>query len=310
MYLRKTLCSALCLVMAGSLFAQKKAMDHDVYDSWQRVATPQLTADGAILSYQIAEQEGDMELIIRRVFDGREVRIPRGTGFLADGTWGWCLIKPEYQATRQAKIAKKKADQMPKDSLALINLTTLDVRKFADVKAFKTGADAMPFAAYTFDKGLVVVRPADGAVDTLKNVDQYIFARDGRRMAITFKKDKKDSLSRNEIVLYDPATGERTSLDSDKQYYGGMTFDDSGRQLAFLASTDSVKDGNKHCDVLLSEDGKAPRTVIGQDYSDRNGWTFNENSAPFFSRSGRRLFAGIAPFTGPKDTTSGTGMLS
>ena len=303
MQLRKLSLMALCLLAAGTLSAQKKAMDHDVYDGWQRVAGAQLTPDGSVLSYQIAPQEGDSETILRRVFDGKEVRIPRASGLVTDGTWAYCLIKPEFQATRQARIAKKKADQMPKDSIAVVNLKTLEVKKFANAKAFKSGTDAMPYVAYTFDKGLVVMDPASGSVDTLKHVDQYLFSRDGRNMALSFKKDKKDSLSCDAVVLYNPATKQQTVLDEGKPFYGSLAFDDAGRQLVFLASTDSVKDGNKHCAILLSADGAPARTVVAQGFTGKNGWTYNENSAPAFSKSGRRIFAGIAPFTGPKDTT-------
>ena len=294
---------ALCLAAAGSLRAEKKPMGHDVYDGWQRVANIQVSADGSVLCYQIAPQEGDSETVIRLVADGRELRIPRAAGVVMDGNWAYCLIKPLFSATRQARIQKKKADKMPKDSLAVINLKTLELTKFADVKSFRSGTDAMPYAAYKYDKGLVVVNPATASVDSLKNVDQYLFSRDGRRLALTFKKDKKDSLSRDELVLYDPARMEKTVLDADKAYYGGLVFDDSGLLLACLASTDTVKDGNKHCAILLSRSGQAAETVVSQDYSDSMGRTFNENSAPYFSKSGLRLFAGIAPFIGPKDTT-------
>ena len=294
---------ALCLAAAGSLRAEKKPMGHDVYDGWQRVANIQVSADGSVLCYQIAPQEGDSETVIRLVADGRELRIPRAAGVVMDGNWAYCLIKPLFSATRQARIEKKKADKMPKDSLAVINLKTLELTKFADVKSFRSGTDAMPYAAYKYDKGLVVVNPATASVDSLKNVDQYLFSRDGRRLALTFKKDKKDSLSRDELVLYDPVRMEKTVLDADKAYYGGLVFDDSGLLLACLASTDTVKDGNKHCAILLSRSGQAAETVVSQDYSDSMGRTFNENSAPYFSKSGLRLFAGIAPFIGPKDTT-------
>ena len=297
------LTAALCLTAAVMTRAQKPPMGHDVYDGWQRVTNVALSADGTVLTYQVAPQEGDAETVIRRVPDGRQVRIPRAGAVSMDGTWAYCLIKPEFQTTRQAKIRKKKADEMPKDSLAVIDLRTLAVRKYADVKDFKTGTDAMPFVAYSYKEGVVVVNPATASVDTLRHADQYLFSRNGRTLALTFKKDKKDSLSRNEVALFDPATMEKTVLDADKPYYGGLAFDDAGRQFVCLASTDSVKDGNRHCAILLSKDGKAPQTVIPQDFADGNGWTFNENSAPYFSKSGRRLFAGIAPFTGPKDTT-------
>ena len=293
---------ALCLA-AGVAGAQKPPMGHDVYDGWQRVAGVELSADGSVLVYQIAPQEGDAETVIRRVLDGREIRIPRAGSVSMDGAWAYCLIKPTFQSVRQAKIEKKKADDMPKDTLAVIDLKTLSIKKFPDAKSFKTGSDAKPFLAYKYDKGVVVLNPATEAVDTLAHADQFVFSRDGRQLAVTFKKDKKDSLSRNEIVWYDPASMEKTVLDADKPYYGGLAFDDAGLQLVFLASTDSVKDGNKHCALLLSKDGKDPETIVPQDYANERGWTFNENSAPYFSKSGNRLFAGVAPFTGPKDTT-------
>ena len=300
---KKLMTAALCLTAVMAARAQKPPMGHDVYDGWQRVANVALSADGSVLVYQITPQEGDSETIIRRVPDGREIRIPRAAAVSMDGTWGYCLIKPEFRAVREAKIKKKKPEDMPKDSLAVINLKTLEVTKFADVKSFVTGADAMPFAAYKYEKGAVVVNPATGAVDTLRHADDCLFSRDGRHLALIFRKDKKDSLSRSEIALYDPASMTKTVLDADKPYYGGLAFDDPGRQLAFLASTDSSKDGNKHCAILLSRDGMAPETVVPQDYADAAGRTYNENSAPYFSKSGRRLFAGIAPFIGPKDTT-------
>lgn len=299
---KKFMAAALCMA-AGVAGAQKPPMGHDVYDGWQRVASVELSADGSVLVYQIAPQEGDAETIIRRVLDGREIRIPRAAAVSMDGAWAYCLIKPAFQAVRQAKIEKKKAEDMPKDTLAVIDLKTLSLKKFPDAKSFKAGSDAMPFVAYKYDKGVVVMNPATEAVDTLMHADQFVFSRDGRQLALTFKKDKKDSLSRNEIAWYDPASMAKTVLDTDKPYYGGLAFDDTGRRLVFLASTDSVKDGNKHCAILLSKDGMAPETVVPQEYANEKGWTFNENSAPYFSKSGNRLFAGVAPFLGPKDTT-------
>ena len=303
MKIRKMFMTAALCLAAGMAGAQKPPMGHEVYDGWQRVTNVRLSADGSVLTYGIDPQEGDSETVIRRVLDGREIRIPRAASVSMDGTWAYCLVKPPFQTVRQAKIDKKKDDQMPKDSLAVINLKTLEIRKFENVKSFKSGTDAKPFVAYKYDKGIVVLNPATEAVDTLRHGDQFVFSRDGRHLALTLKKDKKDSLSRDEIVLYDLVRMEKNVLDADKPYYGGLAFDDTGRQLVWLASTDSVKDGNKHCALMLSKDGLAPETIVPQDYVNDRGWTFNENSAPYFSRSGNRLFAGIAPFVGPKDST-------
>ena len=242
-------------------FAQKPAMDHDVYDSWQRVTGVALSADGVFLSWSVVPQEGDGTLYLRRTTDGMTLEIPRGEGLRLSpaGDWAYCLVKPEFQATRKARIAKKKKEQMPKDSLAVINLKSLEISKIAGVISFKAGFCGMPFVAYSQDKKTVVLDPASNWADTLKNVDSYTFSRDGGKLALIFKKDKKDSLSRSEVVLYDLASKTRTPLHQDMLFYGNASFSRDGRDVVFLASADSVtaeRGGDRHCALLLSRGGK------------------------------------------------------
>ena len=47
-------------------------------------------------------------------------------------------IKPFFKETRQAKIKKKKADEMPKDSLAIVELGKDSVWKKPAIKGYKT----------------------------------------------------------------------------------------------------------------------------------------------------------------------------
>ena len=215
--MKRTLSVLLALAFGVAAFGQKPAMDHDVYDSWQRVGGVELSADGTFLTWSVVPQEGDGTLFIKRTTDGKVLEIPRAAGLKMSpaGDWAYCSIKPEFQATRKAKIEKKKKDQMPKDSLGIINLKDLTIKKIAKVTEFKVGFDAMPFVAYTADKKTIVTNAAGDWADTLKNVDSYTFSRGGNALAVVFKKEKKDSLSRNEIVLYDLDAKKRTSLHQD-----------------------------------------------------------------------------------------------
>ncbi len=304
-----TLILALCITVSVS--GQKKQLDHDAYDGWQRIASTALTDDGSIMAYQISPQEGDGEIVVRRLINSKrkplpqEVKIPRGTGIVLspDASWAYLTIKPEFAKTRQARIDKKKPDQMPKDTFAVLNLKTFEIRKFAGSKSFSTGFDAMPYAAYKYDKGVVVVNPATGAVDTLKHADSFEFNRSGDALAVIYKKNKKDSLSTDKVMLHRLMDGsEPETLSEGLSFYSSLEFDNQGRQLAFLASSDTTKDGNKHCALMLHKDG-ITETVIPQDYRSDKGWTLNENSRPYFSQSGSRIFAGIAPFLPDKDTS-------
>ena len=301
---KRILLAGLCALCCLSLSARKKPLDHSVYDAWEKVADVALTADGAFLSYRVAPQQGDGKLLIRRTADGSELCIPRGEGLCIDGKHAYCSIKPPYEAVRAAKIKKVKKDKMPQDSLAVIDLATMQLRKFPRSKGFKTGFDAMPFVAYETKDAVVVLNPADNLrADTVKHAGSFLFSRDGRSLAMVLKKDKKDSLSQDAMLLYDPATRARTVLDSGKAYYGSAAFDNKGAQLAFLASADSLKDAGRHCDLMLWSKGPGLRKLVGADYRVKDDWCVNNLSEPFFSSSGKRIFLGMGPCKPPKDTT-------
>ena len=174
---KRILLAGLCALLCLSLPARKKPLDHSVYDAWEKVTEVALTPDGAFLSYRIVPQQGDGKLLIRRTADGAELCIPRGDGLSIDGKRAYCSIKPPYAAVRAAKIKKVKKDKMPQDSLAVIDLGAMTLRKFPRSKRFKTGFDAMPFVAYETKDAVIVLDPAaDCCADTVKYASAFTFS--------------------------------------------------------------------------------------------------------------------------------------
>ncbi len=140
-----------------SLFAQnKKPLSHDVYDSWKSLGERQISNDGNYIVYSINEQEGDGDLFVRNIKTGYQKIIRRGYAAVIteDSRFVICKIKPVYQETRQAKIKKKKADEMVKDSLAYIQLGLDSVVKISRVKSFKTPEKGSGWLAYHLEKPL------------------------------------------------------------------------------------------------------------------------------------------------------------
>ena len=129
-------------VLAISIFSinAKKVLDHSSFDDWKSVRTAPLSNDGVWATYMVNPQEGDGVLTFRNVKTGKEVVIERGYNpqFTADAQWAVALIKPFYAATRQAKIDKKKDFDMPQDSLAIVNLKTMEVKKWHDDFEYET----------------------------------------------------------------------------------------------------------------------------------------------------------------------------
>ena len=178
-------------------FAQKKPLDHSVYDSWQSVVGTALTDDGHVMAYNINPQEGDSELVIVNTVSGQELHVERGGAatLSKDGRWALFTIKAPFADTRKAKIAKKKGDEMPKDSLGLVDLNTFELKKIANVSASKSTLRKHNFIAYQTEwkkevpdtvkkapkaeKITVVMNLVTGRTDTLKNVSKYASTSSG-----------------------------------------------------------------------------------------------------------------------------------
>ena len=137
------------------LFAQtKKPLTHDVYDGWKSVGERFISNDGRYIVYAINPQEGDGELIIQNIQSGYKKSIARGynAAITEDSRYAILKIKPPYKDTRQAKIKKKKPDDMPKDSLTIVLLGADSVIKISRIKSYKTPEKGSGWLAYQMEK--------------------------------------------------------------------------------------------------------------------------------------------------------------
>ena len=94
------------------LFAQKKPLDHSVYDGWQSIGEKMISNDGKWVVYTVNVQEGDNELVIQSV--GSDViykkTIPRGYNAVIteDSRFVIFRVRPFYKDLRDARIKKKR----------------------------------------------------------------------------------------------------------------------------------------------------------------------------------------------------------
>jgi dipeptidyl aminopeptidase/acylaminoacyl peptidase len=119
--------------------AQKKPLDHSVYDTWETLGEKRISDNGDWVCYTIDLQEGDGRLVIKNPSKSVEMVIDRGysANFSNDNQFLVFKIKPFYKDVRDAKIKKKKADEMPKDSLGILSLSNMVVDKFPSVISYK-----------------------------------------------------------------------------------------------------------------------------------------------------------------------------
>ncbi len=195
------------LTISLFLQAQKKPLDHTVYDSWQTIGERKLSADGSWIVYTIDLQEGDGKMVLKKVDSSYQFEIPRGymSTFSDDSQFLILRIKPLYGDIRKAKIKKKKPDEFPKDSLGIYNLKTHVFEKEPNVISYSLPKKSGKWLAYLTSP--IQVDSSNGN----KNLDSVHHADDSVKSALpiiieqTPNKKQKRKLS---------ATGER--MDDDE----------------------------------------------------------------------------------------------
>ena len=154
--MKNFLLPVLLLLFINATAQQKKPLDHTVYDGWKSIGEKLISHDGQFVVYTINPQEGDGELVIQNPATKFKKTIARGYNAVIteDSRYLVFKIKPLFQDTRQAKIKKKKADEMLKDTLAIIELGKEDILKIPRVKNYKTPEKGFGWIAYQLEKPL------------------------------------------------------------------------------------------------------------------------------------------------------------
>ena len=169
--MKKLLLPALLVVFISNISAQsKKPLDHLVYDGWKSIGERMISKDGNYIVYAVNPQEGDGELVIQNVSTKFKKVIPRASGAVIsdDSRFVYFKIKPFFQDTRQARIKKKKPDEMPKDSLGMVELGQDSVVKIARVKSFKVPEKAAGWVAYQMEKPIPDTTKKKAKIDSAK----------------------------------------------------------------------------------------------------------------------------------------------
>ncbi|WP_126652310.1 alpha/beta hydrolase family protein [Chryseobacterium aureum] len=224
----------ILLIMTCFVYAQKKPLDHSVYDSWQNIGSRKISNDGKWIAYSVDAQEGNPDLFLYSVKNKTSKKFPRAIklNFTNDSRFAVFQIRPQYKDIKAVKDKKLKQNKLTKDSLAIVDFLHDTTEKIPNVKGFKTPEKAGSYVAYllenTKDKSsdddsdkddgeekkdeeknakplqLVVRNLLDGKSTTYDNVVRYEFSKNGKQLVFVTKKpeekiskdkkEKKDSL--------------------------------------------------------------------------------------------------------------------
>lgn len=233
MFSRKSLLT-LCLASLVSLvYAQKKAITHDVYDDWKSIASTSLSSDGVWAGYRINPQVGDAVLQLTNLNTNEKITVDRVSrySFSADGQFVAAVVKPAYQDVRALKLKKTSATKMPKDSLYVINLASGDINKVARVKNFQLPVESKEWIAWLHEKPLKEAKKEEEVKEEPKEEPVVEGKKKNRRKKRKVKlpeepkakklipyKDPRAKSKGTELVLYNMKSGEKKTFTGVKEY--------------------------------------------------------------------------------------------
>ena len=310
-----------CLVTIS--FAQDKKMDQSVYDIWNRITNNQISADGQWLKYNAEPEDADQHLYLYNTESDKTYHFERAQRASFDANSNILVYKlvPAKYLVDSLKLAKVKKDNMPKDSLVIVNLSSMVSDTIANVSNFKIPEHGGSYVAYKMEKrdikkDTTLVKKEgsengtrlfvyDHSKDSTLNyeyVKNYLWSEYNNNLLI--HTTGMDTINENSVDIVNLQDYGLTNVISAEGDYYKFTFDEKGEQLAFVLDQDTTKIKNRPYQLHLWQKGSD--TEIVADTSSQflaKDWQIAHSKSLVFSDNGSRLYFQMRPKPLEKDTT-------
>lgn len=325
----------LGLFISVSLHAQEKIpLNPDVYDSWNNIESPSISAHGKLVHYEMNPQYGDGMLIINNLYSGKADTIFRGYDAVAAQKESFVAykIKAPLQNIRKAKLDGRKKDDLPMDSLGIF-MPSGRKTAYPSLELFQVPGEsgALVLALFKTEpqksdssvKDTTAIKPSKSEKKKDKNEDQkeytlrLIFPEKDTSLTrekvtlaqlsdqgntLAYVKIEDDSLKTNSVYNYDIVSGRERIIFSRAGNIKNLSIDRTGEHMAFLFSSDTIKE--KRYGLYFCADGKCSMICDTSDVKVGSKYSPSENGKVYFSHDGSKLYFGIAetPRIEAKDT--------
>jgi dipeptidyl aminopeptidase/acylaminoacyl peptidase len=317
---------AIALAPASTVAQSKRVLDHHVYEMWDTIGGETLSPDGRWALYNRLRYDRDNALVVRATRGEAMHVFERGAGARFDdgSAFAVFLLNPARDSVLAARRERRRADQMPRDTLAILDLSSGAVTRVPAVRAFALPEHGGGWLAYQLERaGAAADRAAGGEADAaparrrepgaplvvrnlvtgderrIDDVSAFVFSRDGRRLAYAISSAAGNG---DGVFVLDPAAGSVTHVLGGVGEYRRLTFDEAGEQLAFLTTRDEWgRDSPAYALYHWQPRASEARRVAGAGTAGLPpGWPVSEHGSISFSRNGERVFFGTAPRPQPE----------
>ena len=250
-------------------------------------------------------------------------------------------IKPWKDSVVELKRKKTKKDELPKDTLAIYNINKNLLTKIGNVKSYKSPEKWDGFIAYLLEEVKAVKKEGDttkkeddssktaikkkskkkakkvgkdngyhlvlrdlntSKQDTFKFVQDYLFAKEGKRLAFTTT--GLDSTVKAGVYVLNLENNKLSPIfEAEEAKYFQLNFSESGKNLGFVADLDTTKVQVRPNELYYwSERNEKAQKVLDQTTAP-SGYRVSPDGNIRFSKDETKLYFGLAEPAILKDTT-------
>ncbi|RFC55700.1 alpha/beta hydrolase family protein [Brumimicrobium aurantiacum] len=320
LYQKLFLLGLLFFVSSKEVFAQKKIIDHTVYNEWKSLRNQEVSAKGNFVSYEINPHRGDGKLVLFDVKNNNYKEFNKGSKaqFSFNEEVLTYVVDPGFDTTRYMKLNDVKKENRTKDTLgiyfiqkdSLVFVPELidyaipekgnylaflieeeDVEK--EEKSGFFGLFKKEVEVNNEGNTLYVIDLVSGKKEYFNNVTDFHFNKNGTHLFIVKGKKENGELV-STISLYDLKSEKGKKLVTNFTEIADYTFSDKGNEFAFMASTDSSKEIRLFDIYQWNVNKDVPNIVVPKDSSYLpEGLTPAPKGSIYFSLDESKLFFGL-----------------
>ncbi|MEM7367127.1 MAG: prolyl oligopeptidase family serine peptidase [Bacteroidota bacterium] len=324
-----SICLGSSFLAAGQ---EKKSLSHEVYDSWKSINHPIMSRDGNWVSYEINAEKKDGYLYLYDWENDTRDSVARGAkaAFSFDGQFLVYSIRPHKDSTRQAKLAKKKDSELPKDSLGVWVTASRKITKIPELTSVKVPTKGGHWLAYLTEtkepsdsteldrkdksssekkkkdasktRTLVLWNPVEELKQEIEQVESYQISENGKW--IGWMRTSGDSTDSVAVELFDTEQQSRQVLFEGAGRAKRLVFDQAETQASFILTQDTSKTKVYSLWYWRSGATAAEEVVHMGSTAMLEDWAVSEHGKTGFSENGERLYFGTAPMPLPESEDS------
>lgn len=312
--IRHLLLSCSLLLVSQVMLAQKKKLQIDDYDQWNRIVSVALSDNGQWMTYGLRPNGGDDTLKVKNLNDQKTAySIPFASGpvFSDNSQWLAYIIQPNEKEREKLRKSRKTAFNQAE----LLNLATGEKKTYERAETMVFSNDSRFFALLRkkpeADKSkhqgqdLLLKNLLSGAEMNIGNVAEYAFNKKGTQLA--YSVDAADQIG-NGVYVLDLNSFSLQVLDTDAKNYSQLAWDDKntnrinweqkGDRLAVLKGekVDTLIHNVNSLLVFTDLDKTEPHKMVFDPNADADfpeNMVISSNGALRFSDNGQLVLFGI-----------------